>query len=127
MQPECSSPQSEACLLHKFCMDVTNLICPNVTMQTAAFMSESMSVWASIIYISFQEEAALPWSSGIMSAGASSFGMSGVNAHGLFTSPKALKHTVYEVDWQRERHYMAPSSHHMLASAQYSRQAGQCR
>ena len=62
-----------------------------------------------------------------MSAGASSFGMSGVNAHALFASPKVLAHAVSEVDWQRERHWMAPSHHHMLDSARWNRQAGQCR
>ena len=85
------------------------------------------SLQASIICVLFQEEAALPWSSDTMSAGASSFGMSGVNAHALFTSPKALAYGTSEVDWQRERHWMAPSHHHMLSSARYNRQAGQCR
>lgn len=75
----------------------------------------------------FQEEAPLPLSSDMMSAGASSFGMSGVNAHALFASPKVLAHAVSEVGWQRDRHWMAPSHHHLLDSAKFSRQAGQCR
>ena len=62
-----------------------------------------------------------------MTAGTSSFGMSGVNAHGLFTSPRALTHVAAEVDWEQDRHWMAPTPHHMLTQAQYSRQAGQCR
>ena len=74
-----------------------------------------------------QEEAALPWRSGVMSAGTSSFGMSGVNAHALFALPRMLAHTASEVDWQRERHWMTSSHHYMLSSALQRRQAGQCR
>ena len=69
----------------------------------------------------------MPLTSDLMSAGASSFGMSGVNAHALLAPPKVLAHTTSEVDWQRERYWMAPSPHHTLSSVQYSRQAGQCR
>lgn len=74
-----------------------------------------------------QEGTPLPLISSRQAAGASSFGMSGVNAHGLFTPPKALTHETREVDWQRERHWMVPAPHHLLGKAQYSRQAGQCR
>ncbi len=118
MQSECSSPQGEASRKRPDakCYHVDDF-----------FVSHSRGQYASIIHVSLQEGAALPWSSDKMSAGASSFGMSGVNAHALFASPKVLAHNASEVDWQRERHWMVPSHHIMLASAQYSRQAGQCR
>ena len=74
-----------------------------------------------------QEAGALPFSASKMYAGASSFGMSGVNAHGLFTSLKVLTHKSPEVDWQRERHWMAPKPHQMHSNFQYSGQAGKCR
>ena len=74
-----------------------------------------------------QEAAGLPFSADKMYAGASSFGMSGVNAHGLFTSLKVLTHKSSGVDWQRERHWMAPKPHQMHSNFKYSGQAGRCR
>ena len=61
-----------------------------------------------------------------MSAGASSFGMSGVNAHGLFASPKTVICQVSSLNWKRGRHWMSPPVYCLLVEAD-QRQAAQCR
>ena len=63
----------------------------------------------------------------MMAAGASSFGMSGVNAHGLFLTPRQLKHARTDVAWQHVRHWMVPQAHHMLDSVTCSRSEATCR
>jgi len=54
-------------------------------------------------------------------AGASSFGMSGVNAHGLFTAPPALRSPAAGVQqtlpWRASRQWPLPARHIMLAAA----------
>ena len=62
-----------------------------------------------------------------MAAGASSFGMSGVNAHGLITAPAVLTHESRAIAWQRARHWMLPLPHHLLNAAAYVRANGMCR
>ena len=69
----------------------------------------------------------LPKTRPIMAAGASSFGMSGVNAHGLFLAPRELKHVHTAVAWQHVRHWMVPQAHHMLDSVSCSRREATCR
>ncbi len=68
----------------------------------------------------------LPKNSSVMAAGASSFGMSGVNAHGLFLAPGELRHTRSAVAWQGVRHWMVPQAHHMLNLVSCSRSEGTC-
>ena len=63
----------------------------------------------------------LPKASVVQAAGASSFGMSGVNANALFTTPRSLKHVPKEIPWQRLRHWMVPAPHHMLDSMRFIR------
>ena len=77
-----------------------------------------------------QEAAVLPCTRPIQAAGASSFGMSGVNAHGLFTAPpKQLRREQqpHGVPWQRARHWLLPRPHRLLAAALYDRADGMCR
>jgi hypothetical protein len=69
----------------------------------------------------------LPQMSSGMAAGASSFGMSGVNAHGLFTAPAALTHVTKVAAWQGVRHWMLPAPHHLLNAAAFARIDGICR
>ena len=54
--------------------------------------------------------------------------MSGVNAHGLFTTPPEL--TLPEappVPWRATRHWMAPMQHHLLPVVAPDRRDGSCR
>lgn len=75
-----------------------------------------------------QEPSVLPKARPVMAAGASSFGMSGVNAHGLFTAPPELRHEEHlGVPWQPARHWMLPRPHRLLAAALHSRADGTCR
>lgn len=70
----------------------------------------------------------LPHTRATMAAGASSFGMSGVNAHGLFTAPPVLSHQEPEqAPWRPARHWMLPPPHHLLDAAAYARAEGVCR
>jgi acyl transferase domain-containing protein len=50
-------------------------------------------------------------------AGCSSFGMSGVNAHALFSAPHTLEHADLALTWQRQRHWPVPVYHRMLVAA----------
>ena len=71
-----------------------------------------------------QEPAALPQTGPRLVAGTSSFGMSGVNAHGLFKPPERLPASpasLAAVPWQRTRHWVVPSPHHLLQSASFDR------
>ena len=74
----------------------------------------------------FQEGAALANILPRMSAGASSFGMSGVNAHGLFASPNTLIRQVSSLNWERGRYWMSPPNYCLLVEAN-QRQTAQCR
>jgi hypothetical protein len=60
-------------------------------------------------------------------AGCSSFGMSGTNAHGLFSAVHAVARAPQRAAWQRARHWPLPRACHMLAAAAYERQSGVCR
>ena len=56
-------------------------------------------------------------------AGTSSFGMSGVNAHGLYCPPEEVPEArTTAVPWQRTRHWFVPSAHHLLQAFAYDRQ-----
>lgn len=55
-------------------------------------------------------------------AGVSSFGMSGVNAHGLFAAAPVLRstqglHAPAQLQWQAVRHWFLPPRHNLLLSA----------
>ena len=54
-------------------------------------------------------------------AGCSSFGMSGVNAHALFSAPHIQEHAEAALAWQRQRHWPVPALHHMLVTALWDR------
>ena len=70
----------------------------------------------------------LPQTRATMAAGASSFGMSGVNAHGLFTAPPLLsQHEPASALWQPVRHWMLPPPHHLLNAAVWGRTDGVCK
>ena len=63
-------------------------------------------------------------------AGTSSFGMSGVNAHGLFKPSEHLPGSHKQpaaVQWQRARHWFVPAPHHLLRSVAFDRLAGLAR
>lgn len=61
-------------------------------------------------------------------AGCSSFGMSGINAHALFSSPhpqQLCQSTV--LTWQQHHHWPMPVHHHMLVSSFWNRDAAVAR
>lgn len=53
--------------------------------------------------------------------GCSSFGMSGVNAHGIFSSADTQDRAEQQLAWQRQRHWPMPPHHHMLVAARWDR------
>ena len=72
--------------------------------------------------------AAAAWAAGAASlAGCSSFGMSGTNAHALFSAAHAVTRAPPRLAWQRARHWPLPRCCHMLAGATAERQRGICR
>ena len=61
-------------------------------------------------------------------AGASSFGMSGVNAHAVLRAPAAPSgQRAPELPWRRGRHWMAPQAHALLFAMAWERHARLCR
>lgn len=61
-------------------------------------------------------------------AGTSSFGMSGVNAHGLYSPPQEVPaHVAAALPWLRTRHWFVPNAHHLLQAFAYTRQAAVAR
>ena len=75
-----------------------------------------------------QEPAALPQVRQRLVAGTSSFGMSGVNAHGLFMPPDELPSArTAAVPWQRSRHWVVPPAHHLAQVFAYVARAGVAR
>lgn len=56
-------------------------------------------------------------------AGTSSLGMSGINAHAILQGPPPAPTEAEGLEngsliWQRARHWVAPAAHHLLASFQ---------
>ena len=93
---------------------------------TGGFQSVNLRQAKSCVHVA-QEASVLPKARPTMAAGASSFGMSGVNAHGLFTAPPELRHEAISAPWQPARHWMLPRPHRLLAAALRSRADGLCR
>ena len=62
-------------------------------------------------------------------AGTSSFGMSGVNAHAIFSVPAAALVTAESprgLIWQSARHWVAPAAHQLLRSFARDATGGTC-
>ncbi len=64
-----------------------------------------------------------------LAAGASSFGMSGVNAHGLFTAPEQPSGApaVAQLQWHAARHWITPISVAMLQQYLHGSSTDTCR
>lgn len=78
-----------------------------------------------------QEVAPQPYYGIGAASGVSSFGMSGVNAHGMFAASKSQEgypdgHPRPEVPWQRTVHWPVPKPHHFLGTATAERRSGLC-
>lgn len=66
----------------------------------------------------------IPQDRGAFPVGCSSFGMSGVNAHGIFTAAEKLDDVAtlgQVVRWEKARHWLAPAPRHMLSSTVFDR------
>ncbi|BDA51457.1 probable inactive phenolphthiocerol synthesis polyketide s at N-terminal half [Coccomyxa sp. Obi] len=66
-----------------------------------------------------------------VAAGTSSFGMSGVNAHALFSAPDvgqddSSDESTHALTWQSERHWVVPAAHGLLRSFTGGEVGGTC-
>lgn len=86
----------------------------------ASGFDEWRSSQQNVLPLVAKEVAAWPSAPRVL-AGCSSFGMSGVNAHGLFSAPNTQDHAEPRLAWQRQRHWPVPPYHHMLVAALWDR------
>lgn len=88
--------------------------------------ARSTSFSHSAEWLQLQEVATWPAATSML-AGCSSFGMSGINAHGIFSAPHTAQNQEQAMTWARSRHWPIPVTYHMLVLALYERSTTTCR
>ena len=102
---------------------------PNIhTRNLNPYISSAFQQWHGYNTVPFVARTPASWHAATLSmAGCSSFGMTGVNAHALFSAIPFQFHCSYLLIWHRQREWPVPSNHPLLKSLVWKHEVGLAR